>query len=122
LAASNRRLRSSLDPRRETTARGGRRTKEEKIVNISTRTNRRYVRRVAVPLLAALVIASAAQARLDPTAGAPVPEQPPVVVAADSNGQAERERYELARTWNTQYGQLYGPVEAAPATFGFYSK
>jgi hypothetical protein len=123
LAAGNRRLRSRLDPRRETTARGGRRTKEEKIVTISTKTHRRYLRRVAVPLLAALVfVPTAAQARLDPTPGAPVPEQPPVAAAADSNGQAERERYELARAWNTQYGQLYGPVEVAPATYGFYSK
>jgi hypothetical protein len=91
-------------------------------VNISTQTLRRFVRRVAVPLLAVLVFVPAAQARLDPTTGAPVPEQPPAAVAADSNGQAERERFELARTRNTQYGQLYGPVEVAPATYGFYSK
>jgi hypothetical protein len=89
-------------------------------VKISTQTHRRFMRRVAVPLLAALVFVPAAQARLDPTPGAPVPEQPPVAVAADSNGQAERERY--ARTRNTQYGQLYGPVKVAPATYGFYSK
>jgi hypothetical protein len=91
-------------------------------VTITTQTHRRLMCRGAVPLLAALVFVPAAQARLDPTPGAPVPEQPPVAAAADRNGQAERERYELARTWNTQYGQLYGPVKVAPSTYGFYSK
>ena len=91
-------------------------------MNISTRTHRRFVRRVAVPLLAALVIAPAAQAWFDPTTGAPMPEQPPIAVAADSNGQSKRDPYEHARNWNTQRGQLYGPIEVAPATYGFYPK
>ena len=46
----------------------------------------------------------------------------PAVVTADSNGQSKRDRYEIARTWNTPQGELYGPVEVAPATYGFYSK
>jgi hypothetical protein len=46
----------------------------------------------------------------------------PAVVTADSSDQSKRDRYELARTWNTPQGELYGPVEVAPATYGFYSK
>jgi hypothetical protein len=46
----------------------------------------------------------------------------PAVVTADSNDPSKRDRYEIARTWNTQQGELYGPVEVAPATYGFYSK
>jgi hypothetical protein len=46
--------------------------------------------------------------------------------ASDSNGQSQRrgisDRYELARSWNTPHGELYGPVQVAPSTFGFYSK
>jgi hypothetical protein len=111
LAGSNRRLRSPLHPRQETTARDGRKTKEEKIVNISTRTQRRHVRRVAVPLLAALVIAIAAT--------------PTVVAAGDSNGQSQSgisDPYKRAHTWNTPHGQVYGPVQAGPSTYGFIGK
>jgi hypothetical protein len=46
----------------------------------------------------------------------------PAVVTADSSIESKRDRYELARTWNTPQGELYGPVEVAPATYGFYSK
>jgi hypothetical protein len=80
-------------------------------MNISTRRNGRYVRRVAVPLLAALVIAIAAT--------------PTVVAAGDSNGQSQSgisDPYTRAHTWYTPHGQLYGPVEVAPSTYGFYSK
>lgn len=45
----------------------------------------------------------------------------PAVVTADSRSQSKRDRYELARTWNTPQSELYGPVEVAPATYGFYS-
>ncbi len=47
---------------------------------------------------------------------------PTVVLAGDSNGQSKRDPYEHARNWNTQRGQLYGPIEVAPATYGFYGK
>jgi hypothetical protein len=47
---------------------------------------------------------------------------PTVVAAGDSNGQPQRNPYEHARNWNTQRGQLYGPIEVAPATYGFYGK
>jgi hypothetical protein len=46
----------------------------------------------------------------------------PAVVTADSSSQSKRDRYELARTWNAPQSELYGPVEVAPATYGFYSK
>jgi hypothetical protein len=46
----------------------------------------------------------------------------PAVVTADSNDSSKHDRYEIARTWNTQQGELYGPVEVAPATYGFYPK
>jgi hypothetical protein len=69
------------------------------------------MRRVAVPLLAALAIAIAAA--------------PTVVAAGDGKGQSQSgisDPYKRAHTWNTQYGRLYGPVEVAPATYGFMSK
>jgi hypothetical protein len=47
---------------------------------------------------------------------------PTVVAAGDSNGQSHRDPYEHARNWNTQRGQLYGPIEVAPSTYGFYGK
>lgn len=47
---------------------------------------------------------------------------PTVVAASDSNRQSQRDPYEHARNWNTQRGQLYGPIEVAPATYGFYGK
>jgi hypothetical protein len=47
---------------------------------------------------------------------------PTVVAAGDSSGQSKRDPYEHAHTWNTQRGQLYGPIEVAPATYGFYGK
>jgi hypothetical protein len=47
---------------------------------------------------------------------------PTVVAASDSNGQSKREPYEHARDWNTQTGELYGPIEVAPSTYGFYGK
>jgi hypothetical protein len=47
---------------------------------------------------------------------------PTVVAAGDSNGQSQRNPYEHARDWNTERGQLYGPIEVAPATYGFYGK
>jgi hypothetical protein len=47
---------------------------------------------------------------------------PTVVAAGDSNGQSQRDPYEHVLTWNTQRGQLYGPIEVAPATYGFYGK
>jgi xanthine/uracil permease len=46
----------------------------------------------------------------------------PAVVTADSSDESKSDRYELARMWKTQHGELYGPVEVAPATYGFYSK
>jgi hypothetical protein len=46
----------------------------------------------------------------------------PALVSADSSSQSKRDRYELAREWNTPQGELYGPVEVAPATYGYYSK
>ena len=49
-------------------------------MNSSTRTHRCSVRRIAFPLLAALILAPAAQARPDATTGASVAEQPPVAV------------------------------------------
>jgi hypothetical protein len=52
-------------------------------VKSSTQTHRRYVRRTLVPVLAALVLASAAQARPDPTTGAPATEQPVAAQASD---------------------------------------
>jgi hypothetical protein len=45
-------------------------------MNSSTQTHRRYLRRIALSLLAALILAPAAQARPDPTTGGPVAEQP----------------------------------------------
>ena len=46
----------------------------------------------------------------------------PAVVAADSSRQPQRDPYEHAHDWNTQRGQLYGPIEVAPTTYGFYGK
>jgi hypothetical protein len=47
---------------------------------------------------------------------------PTVVAAGDTNRQPQRDRYDHARDWNTQRGQLYGPIEVAPSTYGFYGK
>jgi hypothetical protein len=47
-------------------------------MNSSTQTHRRYRRRITLTLLAALILAPAAQARPDPTTGGPVAEQQPV--------------------------------------------
>ena len=44
---------------------------------------------------------------------------PTVVAAGDSNGQSKRDPYEHARDWNTQQGQLYGPIEVAPSYLRF---
>jgi hypothetical protein len=49
---------------------------------------------------------------------------PTVVTAGDSNGQSQDrlDPYTHARDWDTQRGKLYGPVQVAPATYGFYGK
>jgi hypothetical protein len=47
---------------------------------------------------------------------------PTVVAAGDTSRQPQRAPYEHARDWNTQHGQLYGPIEVAPSTYGFYGK
>jgi hypothetical protein len=80
-------------------------------VTISTRRQRRDRRQIAVPLVAALVIAIAAT--------------PTVVAAGDGNGQPQSgisDPYKRAHTWNTPLGQLYGPVQVAPSSYGFLSK
>jgi hypothetical protein len=46
----------------------------------------------------------------------------PAVVAADSNRQPQRDRYELSRDWDSPLGPAYGPIEVAPSTYGFYGK
>jgi hypothetical protein len=46
----------------------------------------------------------------------------PAVVAADSSRQPHSDRYEIARDWGTPFDPAYGPVQVAPATYGFYGK
>ncbi len=53
-------------------------------MNSSTQRHRRYVRRITLTLLAALTLAPAAQARPDPTTGAPVAAQPVAVETGDA--------------------------------------
>ena len=52
-------------------------------MNSSRQTHRRYLRRIALSLLAALILAPAAQALPDPTTGGPVAEQPVAGQAGD---------------------------------------
>jgi hypothetical protein len=48
---------------------------------------------------------------------------PTVVTAGESNGQSQnRNPYEHSRMWDTQRGQVYGPVQAGPSTYGFIGK
>jgi hypothetical protein len=50
---------------------------------------------------------------------------PTVVTASDSNGQSQNriDPYEHSRMWDTQRGQVYGPVQAGPSTtYGFIGK
>jgi hypothetical protein len=50
---------------------------------------------------------------------------PTVVTAGDSNGQSQNriDPYEHSRMWDTQRGQVYGPVQAGPSsTYGFIGK
>jgi hypothetical protein len=48
----------------------------------------------------------------------------PTVVTASDNGQSQsrNDPYEHARMWDTQRGQVYGPVQAGPSTYGFIGK
>jgi hypothetical protein len=52
------------------------------------------------------------------------PSQTPSV-PGDGNGQPQggiSDPYKRANTWNTPLGQLYGPVQVAPSSYGFMSK
>ena len=42
----------------------------------------------------------------------------PTVVAASSGSQSSNvDRYRLAHTWKSQFGELYGPVKVAPSRY-----
>jgi hypothetical protein len=48
-----------------------------------------------------------------------------VVAAGDSNDQSQSgisDPYKGAHTRNTPLGQLYGPVQVAPSSYGYMSK
>jgi hypothetical protein len=47
-----------------------------------------------------------------------------MVAASGSNSQSRSnaDKYDLAHTWNTPLGQLYGPVKVGPSSYGFISK
>ncbi len=47
---------------------------------------------------------------------------PTMVAASGSSQSANADRYKLARTWNSQFGQLYGPVKVTPSSYGFLTK
>lgn len=49
---------------------------------------------------------------------------PTMVAASGSNSQSRSnaDKYDLAHTWNTPLGQLYGPVKVGPSSYGFISK
>jgi hypothetical protein len=46
---------------------------------------------------------------------------PTVVTASNSDSQGSG-KYDLSRTWNTQLGQLYGPVKVGPSSYGYLTK
>jgi hypothetical protein len=52
---------------------------------------------------------------------------PAVVAASGTSGQSPSnastaDKYARAQTWNSSLGQLYGPVKAGPASYGFIPK
>lgn len=46
----------------------------------------------------------------------------PTMVAASGSPRSNADKYDLAHTWNTPLGQLYGPVKVGPSSYGFISK
>ena len=45
---------------------------------------------------------------------------PTVVTASESNKGAGK--YDLSRNWNSRLGQLYGPVQVGPSSYGYLTR
>ncbi len=46
----------------------------------------------------------------------------PAMVAASGGAEGAADKYARAQTWNSPVGELYGPVQSGPASYGFIPK